>query len=159
MQIAKLTSRNNYFEAFTVGQVMRHARGKTVEPLENVLITNLVLNSAATHFDAHAMQGTNFGQRAVFGGVTAAVVIGLASQDTAENALAEIGMTGMRLKSPVFHGDTLYAYTEVVSTAEAERADAGVVVFRHFGVNQKDIVVFECERSVLVKRESHWGQK
>lgn len=159
MKIATLTARNNYFESFAPGQLIRHARGKTVEPLENVLITNLVLNSAAAHFDAHAMVGTKFGQRAVFGGVTAALVIGLASQDTAENALAEVGMTGMRLKSPVFHGDTLYAYTEVVSVSDADREDAGLVVFRHWGVNQKDVVVFECERSVLVKRVGYWGER
>ncbi|GAA5235001.1 MaoC family dehydratase [Verticiella sediminum] len=159
MKIAKLTGRDNYFEAFRPGQVIRHARGKTIEPLENVLISNLVLNSAATHFDEHAMQGTQFGQRAVFGGVTAALVIGLASQDTAENALAEIGMTAMRLKSPVFHGDTLYAYTEVLSLADADRPDAGIAVFRHWGVNQKDAVVFECERTVLLKRASHWGDR
>jgi acyl dehydratase len=81
----------------------------------------------------------------------------MASQDTAENALAEIGMTDLRLKSPVFHGDTLYAYTEVVSKQDAAQDDAGIVTFRHWGVNQDDVVVCECVRKVLVKRESHWG--
>ncbi len=159
MKIAQLTAKDNYFESFEVGQVIRHARGKTVEPLENVLITHLVLNSAATHFDEHSMQGTKFGQRAVFGGVTAAIVVGLASQDTAENALAELAMTGMRLKSPVYHGDTLYAYTEVLSKSDGTQADAGLVEFKHWGVNQKDVIVFECQRTALVKRISHWGDR
>lgn len=157
MKIASLTSKDSYFEAFTVGEVMRHARGKTVEPLENVLITNLVMNTAAGHFDEHAMKDSPFGRRVTFGGVTASLVIGMASQDTAENALAEIGMTGLRLKSPVFHGDTLYAYTEVLAKEDAEREDAGIVTFKHWGVNQDDIVVCECVRRVLVKRASHWG--
>lgn len=134
MTIAGLTSRSSYFESFTVGEVMKHARGKTVEPLENVLITNLVMNTAAGHFDEHAMKDSPFGRRVTFGGVTASLVIGMASQDTAENALAELGMTGLRLKSPVFHGDTLYAYTEVVAKEAAERDDAGIVTFRHWGV-------------------------
>ena len=51
------------------------------------------------------MRGTQFGQRLVFGLVTGSVCIGLATQDTAENALAELGMTGIRFTSPVFHGD------------------------------------------------------
>lgn len=155
--IAAFTGQGSYFEAFEVGTVMRHARGKTVEPLENVLITNLVMNTAAGHFDEHMMKTAPFGKRVVFGGVTTALVIGMASQDTAENALAEIGMTGLRLKSPVFHGDTLYAYTEVVSKADAPQDDAGIVTFRHWGVNQDDVVVCECVRKVLVKRASHWG--
>lgn len=157
MTMASLTSPTSYFEAFTVGTVMKHARGKTVEPLENVLITNLVMNTAAGHFDEHAMKASPFGRRVTFGGVTASLVIGLASQDTAENALAELSMTGLRLKAPVFHGDTLYAYTEVLAKADAERADAGIVTFRHWGVNQDDVVVCECVRTVLVKRASHFG--
>ncbi len=35
---------------------------------------------------------------------------------------------------------------------DAERADAGVVHFRHWGVNQDDKIVFEGERKVLVQR-------
>ncbi|HEY0212431.1 MAG TPA: MaoC family dehydratase [Paenirhodobacter sp.] len=155
--MASLTGTANYFEDFVEGVVMKHARGKTIEPLENVLITNLTMNTAAGHFDEHMMKTAPFGQRVTFGGVTTALMIGLSSQDTSENALAEIGMTGLRLKSPVFHGDTIYAYTQVVSTAPAAREDAGIVTFHHWGVNQKDVVVCECTRTVLVKRRSHWG--
>ncbi|MND09874.1 hypothetical protein D3C83_335340 [compost metagenome] len=52
----------------------------------------------------------------------------------------------------MFHGDTLYAYTEVLEARPAGRDDAGLVVFRHWGVNQNDQIVFEDERTVLVKR-------
>ena len=40
-KLANLTSPDNYFEDFEVGQVIRHARGKTMTPLENVNITNI----------------------------------------------------------------------------------------------------------------------
>lgn len=151
-----LTSPDSYFEDFQPGMLMRHARGKTVEPLENVLITNLVMNTAEGHFNEHRMAQTPFGQRIQFGGVTASLIIGLASQDTAENALAELGLNKIRFKTPVFHGDTLYAYTEVLTVSDSSRADAGEVLFRHWGVNQNDKLVFEGERRVLVKRRSHW---
>jgi acyl dehydratase len=95
----------------------------------------------------------------VFGLITASIVFGLSSQDTAEHALAELGCTGLRFRSPVHHGDTLYAYTEVLSTVPAERDDAGVVRFHHWGVLHDGRVVFEGERSVLVKRRSHWGNR
>jgi len=32
-------------------------------------------------------------------------------------------------------------------------------VFRHWGVNQDDKVVFEGDRRVLVKKRSHWGSR
>ncbi|CAN5554819.1 (R)-specific enoyl-CoA hydratase RipB/Ich [soil metagenome] len=159
MKIATLTSRHSYFEALAVGQVMRHARGKTVEAIESVMLTNLVMNSAPGHFDEHAMKSSPFGRRVTYGGITAALVIGLASQDTAENVLTEIGLTGLRLKASVFLGDTLYAYSEVVAKEDGDRADAGIVTFKHWGVNQDDVLVFECVRTALVKRESHWGQR
>lgn len=158
MKPEQLTGNNNYFEDFVVGTVLRHRRGKTIEPLENVLITNMVMNSASSHFDDVVMKDTMFGKRLQFGGVTASLIIGMASQDTAENALAEISLTEVRFKIPVFHGDTLYAFTEVLDTKGADQEDAGIVRFRHWGVNQKDETVFEGVREVLIKRRSHWRQ-
>jgi acyl dehydratase len=159
MKVAALTGKGNYFEDFAPGEVMRHARGKTVSELENVLITNLVMNTAQGHFNEHAMADTMFGRRITFGGVTASLVIGLASEDTSENALAELSLDKIRFTTPVFHDDTIYAYTEVLGTEPAEREDAGIVRFRHWGINQDDKTVFEGERSVLVKRRSHWAGK
>jgi itaconyl-CoA hydratase len=49
-------SPNNYFEDFEVGQVIAHARGKTVTEMDNVLLTNLVMNTADGHFNEHRMQ-------------------------------------------------------------------------------------------------------
>lgn len=156
MDDMNVTGDNNYFEDFTIGEVIKHHRGKTIEPLENVLITNLVLNSASSHFDEFLMKETNFGKRLQFGGVTASLILGMASQDTAENALKEIAMTGIRLKKPVFHGDTLYAYSEVLEKSDADRPDAGIVKFHHWGVNQHDHIVFEGQRTVLIKRRRDW---
>jgi itaconyl-CoA hydratase len=157
MKVSALTGNDNYFEDFVPGTVIRHARGKTVEALENVMITNLVMNTAQGHFNEHAMKHSRFGRRITFGGVTAALIIGLCSQDTAENALAELTLDNVRFNQPVFHGDTLYAFTEVLAVGPSDREDAGMVHFRHWGVKEDDTIVFEGERRVLVKRRSHWG--
>jgi itaconyl-CoA hydratase len=157
--VSKLTGKRNYFEDFEVGAKLRHARGTTIGEVENQLLTKLVLNTADGHYNEHRMRGTNFGQRLVFGLITGSVVIGLATQDTGENALAELGLTGIRFTSPVFHGDTLYAWTEVLEKRDADRADAGVVRFKHWGTKHDGKVVFEGERTVLIKRRSHWGDK
>jgi acyl dehydratase len=155
--ISRLTGSDNYFEDFEVGAKMRHARGTTVDEVENQLLTKLVMNSADGHYNEQKMRNLPFGQRLVFGLVTGSIVIGLATQDTAENALAELRLDGLRFRAPVFHGDTLTAYTEVLETRDAERPDAGIVRFKHWGVKQDETVVFEGEREVLIKRRSHWG--
>jgi acyl dehydratase len=147
-----LTGRSNYFEDFKLGDVYQHARGKTVGEIDNVLITNLVLNTAQAHFNEHLMAASPMRHRITFGGVTASIVIGLAMEDTGENAIAELGLDKIRFKTPVLHGDTLYAFSEVLDKRDSDRADAGQVRFRHWGLNQKDEVVFEGERTVLIKR-------
>jgi itaconyl-CoA hydratase len=157
VKLSDLTGKTNYFEDFKVGEVIRHARGKTVEGLENVLITNLVMNTAQAHFNEDSMKDSPYGGRLSYGGVNFSLCMGLAMQDTGENALAELGMDNIRLMNPVVHGDTLYAYSEVLSVADSDRDDAGVVIFRHYGVNQDDKQVFQGDRRMLIKRRSHWA--
>ncbi|NKF25187.1 MaoC family dehydratase [Pseudomonas sp. BGM005] len=162
MQISKLTGRNSYFEDFEVGQTMRHMRGKTISEVENVLITNLVMNTAQGHFNEHFMQTVGaklFPQIISYGGVNLSIVFGLATQDTCENALAELGMDNIRFTKPVGHGDTLYAVTKVLELRDADREDAGIVRFHHVGINERNVVVAEGERIVLIKRRSHWGER
>ncbi|MEM7016819.1 MAG: MaoC family dehydratase [Pseudomonadota bacterium] len=147
--MSKLTGNNTYFEDFSVGQRIKHARGTTIDEIENQMLSKVVMNTAQGHWNEHAgLNGPTKG-RIVFGFITASMVIGLATQDTAENAIKELGLTNIRFKRPVAHGDTVYAYTEVLSTEPAERG--GIVRFKHWGVNQDDKVVFEGERIVHLK--------
>lgn len=159
MKLHELTERDNYFEDFTVGDVIKHVRSKTLEPLEQVLITNLVMNTASGHFDEEVMKSHPAGKRLSFGGVNISMFVGMASQDTAENAIAELAMDKIRLQGPVFHGDTLTAYTEVLEVGPSDREDAGIVRFKHYGTKQDGSIVFEGERTVLIKRRSHWGER
>jgi len=160
IELSMLTGKSNFFEDFAVGDVYEHARGKTVEGLENVLITNLVLNTAQAHFNEDFAQSLEQKHRITFGGVTASIIIGLTMQDTGENAVEEVGLDQVRFRVPVLHGDTLYAFTEVVNKEE-EPADSrghknvGLVHFRHWGVNQRGETVFEGERRVLLKKRAY----
>jgi itaconyl-CoA hydratase len=157
--LSNLTGANNYFEDFEVGLVIRHARGKTMTALENVLITNMVMNTAQGHFNEHLMASSSFGSILAYGGVNFSLVLGLACQDCCENALAELGLDNIRLSKPVTHGDTLYSYSEVLEKQDADREDAGIVVFRHYGYNQRDEQVAQIDRRVLLKRKSHWASR
>jgi len=159
--LSALTGTDNWFEDFAVGQRMRHARAATIDEVENNFISKQVMNTAQAHWNEEAMRGSPLGDgRLVFGLITGSVTIGLTSQDTAENALAELGLDKLRFSKPVHHGDTITAYTEVLAVDDSpDRDDAGVVRFKHWGRNQHGDVVCELERIVLVKRRSHWGDR
>jgi itaconyl-CoA hydratase len=146
-----LTSEYGYFEDFTVGDATQHARSKTVTEMDNVLLTHMVMNTAQGHFNQQLMAGTEFGERLVFGGVTASIVLGLSSQDATENLVEELGFKSIRYTSPVFHGDTITVFTEVRALDDRDAA-SGIVTFHHWGVNQRDETVFEGTRLVAVKR-------
>lgn len=157
---AALTGRSNYYEDFNVGDVYEHARGKTMEALENVLITNLVLNTAQLHFNEDLAERVAAQKhRITFGGVTASLVVGLAMQDTGEQAVEEVGLDKVRFRVSVIHGDTLYAFTEVVAKDDSPgvcrgHENVGLVHFRHWGINQRNETVFEGERRALIKKRS-----
>ncbi|MBV1914781.1 MAG: MaoC family dehydratase [Pseudomonadales bacterium] len=146
-----LTGNNNYFDDFEIGQVIQHARGKTMCENDNVGITMQVLNTADAHYNEDRVKDT-FGKRLQFGGVTISMIIGMSMQDTGENALRELGLNKIRLKTSVFHGDTLYAYSEILEKKPVDDI-SGEVTFKHWGVNQKNELVFEGERRTLIKRK------
>ncbi len=158
--ISRHTGDGTWFEDFPVGRKMRHARGATIDEVENNFLSKQVMNTAQAHWNEHFLtKGSSpLGEgRVVFGLITGSVTIGLASQDTAENALAELGLDQLRFVAPVHHGDTIYAYTEVLDAQPApDRDDAGIVRFQHWGVTHDQRVVFEGQRTVLLKRRSHW---
>ena len=159
--ISRLTGAHNYFEDFPVGRKLRHARGATIDEVENNYLSKAVDNTAQAHWNEHAVRGGPLGSgRIVFGLITGSMVIGLASQDTAENAIAEVSLDKLRFVSPVHHGDTIYAYSEVLAaTGAPDRDDAGLVTFKHWGVTHENRLVFEGERTVLLKKRSHWGER
>ncbi|MDO8212216.1 MaoC family dehydratase [Conexibacter sp. CPCC 206217] len=154
--MSSLVGHDNFFEDFVVGDRFRHARGKTVTELETMTLAQLVMNTSDGHFNADRMQHSEFGAPLAFGGVVAAIVYGLASQDTAEQAIEELGFERIRFPRPTVTGDTLYAQTEVLEREERDDA-SGTVRFRHLGLNADGETVCELERRVLLRRRPREG--
>ncbi len=155
---SELLGATGWFEDFSVGQRIRHARSSTIDEVEGAFLSKQVMNTAQAHFNDHIMSKHPLGPtRIVFGLATAATVFGLASQDTTEHSIAELGYDALRFRAPVHHGDTLEAFTEVLEVRTAEdRSDAGIVRFKHWGRRQDGVIVVEGERTALIKRKSHW---
>jgi itaconyl-CoA hydratase len=113
-----------------------------------------VMNTAQAHFNDHFLVGYVLGDhRVVFGLATASLVYGLASQDTAEHAVRELGWNSFRFRAPVHHGDTIEAFSECIAVEPGDVPEGpGIVTFRHWGRRQDCVVVFEGERRVLIRR-------
>jgi acyl dehydratase len=156
-----ITGTGNYFEDFKVGDVYEHPRARTVTNFDNYAVTHLSLNTAQAHFDLDysrkALDG-RFRERIVVGPCTIALVVGMTSEDMSENAFMDLGYTAIRLPSPVFAGDTLYAKSEVLELRDDEPSgDAGVMRYRFTGFNSEGKMVAEGERTVLLKKRAAWA--
>jgi len=143
-----------YFEDFEVGKVYKHALGRTVTEMDNVLFTCLTMNTQTLHLDEAFAQTTQHGQRIVNSIFTLGLLVGMTVTElTLGTTLGNLSMTNIRFPLPVFHGDTLRAETEILDTkASRSKQDRGVVFFAHRAFNQRDEEVAYCERAGMMMR-------
>ena len=143
--------RGRFFEDFEVGQRFRSRFGRTITETDNVWFSALTHNTNPAHFDAEYAAGTRFGQRLVNSCFTLSLVVGLSVADTSENATANLEWHTVRLPSPVFHGDTIWAESEVLAVRRStSRPTVGIIEIRTRGINQRTEVVCEFRRSFMV---------
>lgn len=140
-----------YYEAFEVGMVFKHALGRTVTEMDNVLFSALSMNTQPLHINEDFAAKTQFGQRIVNGLFTLGLAVGLTVADLTEGTIiANLGYDTVRHPHPMFHGDTLYMESEVLEKRESRsNPERGLVRFRHVGRNQHGTVVIEFERTAL----------
>jgi acyl dehydratase len=138
------------YDELEIGAVYRSRFGRTVLEADNVWFSLLTLNTNPIHFDAAYAAETEWKQPLVDSTFTLALVTGLSVIDVSEQAI-NLGWREVKLPAPVFVGDTIRAETEVVSKREsASRPGKGIVTVRTRGLNQRDQVVIEFERTVMV---------
>lgn len=143
--------RGRFLEDFAVGEVYRHAHGRTITETDNIWFTLLTSNTHQIHVNADYASRTEFGRPLVVSTLTLAIVTGLSVPDVSQNAVANLGWTDVRLRAPVFAGDTLYAESEVLEVRESRsRPGQGLVRVRTRGFNQRGETVMTFERTVLV---------
>ncbi|MGZ6347126.1 MAG: MaoC family dehydratase, partial [Anaerolineales bacterium] len=66
-----------YYEELEVGQHFKHALGRTVTEMDNVLFSALTMNTQPLHLNEDFSSRTEFGQRIVNGIFILGLVVGL----------------------------------------------------------------------------------
>ena len=136
-----------------MGTVYRSRFGRTVLEADNVWFTLLTLNTNPIHFDADYAATTAWERPLVDSTFTLALVTGLSVADVSERGV-NLGWREVRLPAPVFAGDTIRAETQVLEKRPSKsRPGHGIVTVRTKGLNQRDEVVIEFERSIMVPLE------
>ena len=143
-----------FYEQFEIGMEFKHSLTRTVTESDNLLFCALTHNPQPLHLDEEFSKGTEYGQRIVNSLFTLGLVIGVSVGDTTlGTTIGNLGMTDTRFANPVFHGDTIRSVTKVrEKRVSKSRPNAGLVVFEHYGFNQRDEEVAFCVRTAFMMR-------
>ncbi|WP_276259159.1 MaoC family dehydratase [Haloglomus litoreum] len=144
-----------FYEDFQVGDVYKHPYGRTVTETDNVWFTNLTMNVNPMHFNEAYAAETEFGERLVNGTYVFSLAVGMSVIDVSANATANLGYDNVRHHAPVYHGDTIFAESEVLSKRELDsREHSGIVTTELRAFNQDDELVLSLERTPMVLKRA-----
>jgi acyl dehydratase len=149
-------SYGRYFEQFEVGDVYEHRPGRTISEADNTWFTLLTMNQHPLHFDFEYAKKSEFGKPVVNSCLTLSIVAGMSVSDISQKTIANLGWDKIRLTSPVFIGDTLYAESEVLALRESKsRPTQGIVTVKTTGKKADGTEFMSYERTMLIPKRGH----
>ena len=118
------------FGDYEVGEKIDHVDGITVEEAEHQIATRLYQNTARIHFNQFTESKGRFGRRLIYGGHVISLARALSFNGLA-NAFHVAAINGGRHVAPLFAGDTVFAWSEVLASADLPgRSDVGALRLR-----------------------------
>jgi acyl dehydratase len=142
-----------YLEDFDVGAVYKHWPAKTVTEADDHLFCLLTMNHHPLHInDVYAAESQQ-GRNVVVGPLVYSLALGMSVADVSGKAIANLATEDLSHPAPVFHGDTLFAESEVLEVRPSQsKQDRGVVKVHTRVFKQDGTLVAEFKRAVLVPR-------
>jgi 2-methylfumaryl-CoA hydratase len=118
------------FGDYKAGEKIDHVDGITVEEAEHMIATRLYQNTARIHFNDFIESKGRFGRRLIYGGHGISLARSL-SFNGFGNAFHVAAINGGRHVAPLFAGLTVFAWSQVLDTAELPgRRDVGALRLR-----------------------------
>jgi 2-methylfumaryl-CoA hydratase len=125
-----LAGSRHRFGDYRAGEKIDHIDGVTVEEAEHMIATRLYHNTARVHFNQFSESKGRFGRRLIYGGHAISLARALSFNGLA-NAFHIAAINGGRHVAPLFAGDTVFAWSEVLASADLPgRSDVGALRLR-----------------------------
>lgn len=126
----QLSGSNHRWNDYEPGEKIDHVDGMTVEEAEHMLATRLYQNTAKVHFNQFTEGKGRFGRRLIYGGHVISLARALSFNGLA-NAVSIAAINAGRHVNPLFAGDTVFAWSEVLDKADIpHRKDVGALRLR-----------------------------
>jgi 2-methylfumaryl-CoA hydratase len=128
--------------AYAIGEKIDHVDGVTVEEAEHQIATRLFQNNAKVHFNQFSEGKSRFGRRLIYGGHVISLARALSFNGLA-NAFHIAAINGGRHVAPLFAGDTMFAWSEIIDSAPLPgRADVGALRVRTIATKNRPCADF-----------------
>ena len=151
---ATKTNPGNYFEDFSVGQVIEHATPRTVTEGDRALYGAIYPTRFAVPSSAEFAASVGLAPHPVEELIGFHIAFGKTVPDVSLNAVANLGYAECRFHVPVVPGDTLRTRSEVIGLKENSNGRTGVVWVRSTATNQRGEVAIDWARWVMVHKRS-----
>ena len=149
------TNPGNFFEDFSIGQVLEHATPRTVTEGDRALYGSLYPTRFALPSSAEFASSVGLRPAPVEELIAFHIAFGKTVPDISLNAVANLGYAECRFHQPVVPGDTLRTRSEVIGLKENSNGKSGVVYVRSTATNQRDEVALDWARWVMVHKRDH----
>jgi 2-methylfumaryl-CoA hydratase len=146
------TNPGRFFEDYRLGETIVHAVPRTVSGGERALYHALYPARGALYSSDEFARGCGLPAAPVDDLIAFHLVFGKTVPDVSLNAVANLGYAEGRWLAQVYPGDTLRSESTVIGLKENSNGKSGVVWVRTRGINQRDEVVLEYVRWVMVKK-------
>jgi len=146
------TNPGNFFEDFSVGQVLVHATPRTVTEGDRALYTSLYPTRFAVPSSAAFAASVGLEPAPVEDLVAFHIAFGKTVPDISLNAVANLGYAELRFHRPVVPGDTLSTRSEVIGLKQNSNGKSGVVYVRSTAINQRGEIALDWARWVMVHK-------
>jgi len=149
------TNPGNFFEDFSVGQVIEHATPRTVTNGDRALYGALYPTRFALPSSAVFAASVGLAPAPVEDLIAFHIAFGKTVPDVSLNAVANLGYAELRFHRPVVTGDTLRTKSEIIGLKENSNGKSGVVYVRSTATNQRGEIALDWARWVMVHKRDH----
>lgn len=144
----------NYFEDFSLNQVIHHATPRTIGEGEVALHIALTGARQILHSAEPVAQSLGYRSRPVDDLLAFHIAFGKTVPDISVNAIANLGYADVHFLHPVYIGDTLSTSSTVIGLKQNSNGKSGVVYVRSVATNQLLQPVFSWVRWVMVHKNN-----
>ena len=146
------TNPGNFFEDFSIGQVIEHATPRTVTEGDRAVYGSLYPTRFAIPSSATFAGAVGLVPHPVEELIGFHIAFGKTVPDISLNAVANLGYAECRFHQPVVPGDTLRTTSTVIGLKENSNGKSGVVYVRSVATNQRGETAIEWARWVMVHK-------